>query len=143
MSSLQWTFLGIGLGALALGAGARRWTQAWERWGIEGDFGLQGSGVVMCIVGVAFLIGIAMIGVGSFTLCVLESYQGLAELVADALWLGIAIWLLVEGVVEHNSGELAAATFMFSIAGLLGLLTFVFHWEHLWVKPVTDFCDCF
>jgi hypothetical protein len=70
-------------------------------------------------------------------------HQGLAELAADALWLGIAIWLLVEGVVEHNSSELAAATFMFWIAGLLGLLTFVFHWEHLWVKPVTDFCDCF
>lgn len=86
----------------------------------------------MCIVGVAFLIGIAMIGVGSFTLCVLESYHGLAGLAATALRLGIAIWLLVEGVVEHNSSGLAAATFMFSIAGFLGLLTFVFHWEHLW-----------
>jgi hypothetical protein len=144
VSTLQWTFLAAGLGLLALGASGLLWTDAWERHGVESKpFGIEGTGALMCVVGVLFLIAIAAVGLGTFMACVLESSKGLGELAGDVFWLGIAIWLLGDGIFKRNVGELGVAAFMLSVVGLLGLLTWVFHSEHAWVKPITDFCGCF
>jgi hypothetical protein len=142
LSSLQWTFLGVGLGLLLLGASLIRWAdQIEQRVSVEGNIYLGGGWMLVC--GVLFLIGVAATGVGSFTYCILGSEQGIGELVADAVWLGIAVWLLVDGTRTHNGGQIGASAFMFAVVGLFGLLTWVFHAEDKWVKTITDFCGCF
>lgn len=142
MSTTQWTLLGIGLGLLALGASSLRWSEAWKRWGVEGRFGIRGSGALLCLFGMLLLIGIAA-GLGSFTLCILGSSGGLGEMSGIALWVGIAAWGLAEGVVKHDPRPLKYAAFMWSLVGLAALFIWLFHREHEAVKPITDFCGCF
>jgi hypothetical protein len=120
------------------------WADALERHGWESKpFGFRGGGAVMCVVGLLFLVSIAAAGLGTFTGCILASSEGLGWLAGDLFWLAIATWALVSGITKRDSGGLGVAAFMFSVVGVFGLLTWVFHWEHLWAKPISDFCGCF
>jgi len=144
MSTEQWTFLALGLGFLAFGGSGLRWAEAWEGHGVKAKpFGISGTSALMCVIGVLFLIGIAAAGVGTFVACIGRSSQGLGWLAGDVFWVVIATFALVEGITEHDRASFGVAAFMFSVVGLFGLLTWVFHSEHLWVKPISDFIGCF
>jgi hypothetical protein len=144
MSTHQWTFLTIGLGMLALGASGLRWTKAWERHGVRTTpFGIKETAALTCVCGLLFLLAIAADGIGTFMLCLQVSFKGLVAVSGNVGWLFVATWVLVEGIGKRNYAEIGAGVFLFLIPGLFGLLTWVFGWQHFFVKPIIDFIDCF